>query len=494
MMKNRNTYQIIMAFLLILGWTNSVYACTTILVGKAASTNGSILIGRNADGYSGNIAVHFLYHEPKKIGYTYKNLEASSSRFRYHLPNHLMGYTGIPDWETGTYEEAGFNDAGIGISATETIASNPQTLKVDPYVTDKGILEEAIPTLLLPQMKTARQGVEMLGKMIETYGSGEGFGVAFVDQHEAWYLENAGGHQWLAVRLPDNAYFVSANQSRLGEVNLSDTRNYLASPTLISFALKKGLYNPKEGVFNFHKVYGKNDEFDKGYNYPRMIYLLNTYTASTKNESFTQGDFPVFLKPDHLLSLTNVEEGLQNYFQGTSHDPYTSQNPKAAVRPISVYRTQESSILETRKNLPKALAHIQYINFGMTALGIYIPFYQTAKIPDDFKIGTDKADDKSAYWKLRKLQMMAMLNFPKYAPIVQKAYRQLNIQIQKDQKQFEQKYLAIYKKNPVAAKKLLDKFTQETVNRVMTTTASLTNKLITLESTSINKKYLFDGA
>lgn len=493
-MKKNSIKKITLLIALASSAITSAYACTTILVGKNASADGSILIARNEDGSDGNAAVRFMYHSPRKKGYVYKNYE--ENKFTYTLPNNLMGYTGAPDWQThnSTFEEAGFNDAGVGISATETIASNAAMLKIDPYVDDTGIVEEAIPTIILPQARSAREGVEMLGKIIENVGSGEGFGVAFVDKNEAWYLENAGGHQWLAVRLPDDGYFVSANQSRLGEVNLTDSDNYLSSPNLIKFAETNGLFNPKDGPFNFHKVYGHNDSTDEAYNYPRVKYLQNTYTASTKGKSVSNGDFPVFLKPDHKLSVTDVEDGLRSYFKGTDSDPYTSQNPKATARPISVYRTQESHVLKVRSNLPKPIANIEYLNLGMTALGIYVPFYQGAKIPEYYSISTDQADDDSAYWKFRKLQMLAMTNFPKYAPMVQASYADLDADIQQRQVDFEAHYVKLYKKNPKAAQKLLDQFTNDTLADVMATTAALTNKIITDKSMEINKQYKFHGA
>ena len=131
----------------ITGAISASYACTTILVGKNASSDGSILIARNEDGESGNAAVRFMYHPARKIGYLYKNVE--ENQFTYQMPDNLMGYTGSPDWQTNnsTFEETGFNDLGVGISATETIQSNAKTLQVDPYLESTGIVEEAIPTI-----------------------------------------------------------------------------------------------------------------------------------------------------------------------------------------------------------------------------------------------------------------------------------------------------------------------------------------------------------
>ena len=73
----------------------------------------------------------------------------------------------------------------------------------------------------------------------------------------------------------------------------------------------------------------------------------------------------------------------------------------------------------------------------MTALGIYLPFYQGATIPESYKLATGKADNDSAYWKFRKVQALTLLNFPKYAPLVQARYAQLNQQISLKQKEFE---------------------------------------------------------
>lgn len=471
------------------------FACTTIVVGKNASQDGSILVARNEDGSDGNAAVRFMYHKPRKNGYLYRNYE--ENKFTYQLPNNLMGYSGSPDWQThnSTFEEAGFNDAGVGISATETIVSNAATLKVDPYVADSGIVEEAIPTILLPQIKSAREGVMMLGKIIEEKGSGEGFGVVFVDKDEAWYLENAGGHQWLAVRLPEDGYFVSANQSRLGEVDLKDSDNYLYSPNLISFAEETGLYNSKkDGNFNFHKVYGQNNEVDKAYNYPRVAYIQNLFTPSTKNYPVKDGDFPLFLRPGHKLSITDVESALSSYYQGTPSDPYTSENPNATARPIAVYRTQQSHVLQVRDNLPQPIANVEYLNLGMTAIGIYVPFYQGAKIPESYMLATDQADDLSAYWKFRKLQMLVMLDFPKFAPIVQDRYAKLNQEIIAKQAQFEKEYVKVYAKSPKLAARLLDEFTKSTLDEVFATTSELTNQIITLQSMDISNKYSFHGA
>ena len=136
-----------------------------------------------------------------------------------------MRYTAVPnalDGE-GIWAAHGVNAAGVGMTATETITSNARVLGADPlveYVPAKdgveeisgGIGEEDIVSLVLPYIHSAREGVTRLGSLLEKYGTYEMNGIAFSDKNEIWWLETIGGHQWIARRVPDDAYVVMPNQ------------------------------------------------------------------------------------------------------------------------------------------------------------------------------------------------------------------------------------------------------------------------------------------
>ena len=475
--------------------STSAIACTTIIVGKKASKNGSVIVGRNEDGSQATNAVNYIRIPAKKHGYLF-----IQDDFSYQMPDNLLSHTATPDFSNNdSYQEAGFNDADVSMSATETIYSNKKVLAIDPYV-KTGITENAMVTVILPQIHSPREGVKLLGKIIEEKGSAEGFGVVFSDNNEAWYLENAGGHEWVAIRIPDDKYFVSANQSRIGKIDFKDHKNFMYSKGLKEFAIKHNLYKPNKENLVFRKVFGKNTigntiSYDTIYNHLRVktiqkLFNPNSNIKTKKN----QNDFPTFLKPEHKLSIFDVQDGLSNYYQETENDPYTSKNINAKYRPISVFRTQASHILEERNNLPKEIADIMYLDLGMTALGFYVPFYYSADIPQSYLLSSDKADNSSAFWKFRKLQTLAMTNFPKYAPIVQSAFKNLREQIQQNRIAFEKKYLSIYKENPKKAKQLLNEFTIETIGSVYEVTDNLTNKIFTDMTKKINKAYSFHGA
>lgn len=244
--------------------------CTEILVGKAASMDGSTIVARNEDGYGPINPIKFVVHpatDQKQATFT-----SAVTGVNVPLPDHAYRYTGTPqaDQSDGQYEEAGINEFNVGMSATETTATNARVLGYDPLVND-GINEEAMITLVLPYVKTAKEGAQRLGALLEKYGTGESNSIAFNDKNEIWYLETAGGHHWAAMRLPEDSYAIAPNQTLMQEVNLDDPDNFLVATDLVDFVTKYHL-NPTPGTFNFREIFGTHGEDDAYYNTPRTWY------------------------------------------------------------------------------------------------------------------------------------------------------------------------------------------------------------------------------
>ena len=173
-------------------------ACTTILVGKNASYDGSTMIARNDDSGSGHFtAKKFVVVQPEEHPAVYKSV---LSHVEIPLPGDPMRMTAMPNAVEGKgiWAAAGVNAANVGMTATETITSNPRVLGADPLVVYQpamgdtpevpgGIGEEDIVYLVLPYIHSAREGVERLGRLLETYGTYEMNGIAFQDVHEIWW-------------------------------------------------------------------------------------------------------------------------------------------------------------------------------------------------------------------------------------------------------------------------------------------------------------------
>lgn len=474
-------------------------ACTTIFVGENASSDGAQYIARNEDMNPANPKV--LQVNQEKINKD-TEFKTNLNKFTYTLPEKAMRYTTIPEWNDKgqfRFSSNGFNDAGVGISATETIFANDASLKIDPYVEDTGIIEDAIPDVVLPYVSSAKEGVMRLGKIIEEKGAGEGFGAAFIDKDGIWYLETGSGHQWMAAKIPANTYYVTANQGRLEKFDINDKENYLSSPTLISFAEQNGLYDPKkDGEFNFKKAYTKDDAKSDGYyNYPRVLVLQKMYNPEIKTDfkDVKSNDFPVFLKPAKKLGLEDIKAGLRNHYENVGTSPYATTYPDTTKRPISVFRTQHSHILQVRKDLPKEIGNVRYIAFGMPTLSVYVPvYYGPDSYVEAYTIGSPQADNASAHWKFRKLQTLAMIDFNKYSKIVQAEYSKQEAQFAEEQQAMEKEYLSIYKKDPAKAKQLLQDFQNKVMQDALNTTDKLTNIIMQDLTNSVNERYRFKGA
>ena len=228
-------------------------ACTTILIGREASYDGSTIVARNEDSPGGQF-------EPKRMQVVHPQDQprvytSVESHLTIELPEEPMRYSSVPDAIPGhgIWAAAGFNDANVGMSATETITSNERVLGADPLVeytpargregedgyvpaTPGGLGEEDFVTLVLPYIRSAREGVQRLGSLLERYGTYEMNGIAFSDVDEIWWLETVGGHHWIAKRVPDDAYVTMPNQLGIDWFDLADAEGeqveHMASPDL----------------------------------------------------------------------------------------------------------------------------------------------------------------------------------------------------------------------------------------------------------------------
>ena len=465
--------------------------CTTIIIGKEQTADGSMIVSRSED-WDAMEAKNYEIFEATDNGP--REFVAKDSPFRCELPEKALGYSALSPYNLhGHWGSAGFNTAGVGMSATESIFSSDEVLKHDPLV-ENGVAENSVFNITLPYVHTAREGVERLGMLIEKYGIAEGFGIGFVDSKEIWYLETACGHRWLACRMPKDKYFVTGNQSRFRTYDPNDKENYLASADLIEFAEKHGLYNPAQGAFDFHEAYARDVELDTTYNYPRVWGLQQFFSPSIKND-VTKNTFPVFAKPEEKITLTKLRTAFRFHYDNTDHDPYLHSNPKEPYRPVSIFRTTQTHLLQVRPELPQAIGCVNYVAMGMADLGVFLPLYQgITSYPEAYTKGTDESSADSAYWKFRKIMVLGMTNYNKYAPIIKETYAKFEAETDQRQREMEEEYLRIYKTQPLHAKDLLQAFSDKVLTDALEVADRLQEKLFTQMTKDIQQEYLFHGA
>ncbi|MGO2744466.1 MAG: C69 family dipeptidase, partial [Lacticaseibacillus paracasei] len=145
-------------------------ACTSILVGKKASIDGSTMIARNDDTFSPLTPQRFYMHAGWK-GEKSLHVKSPLNGFEADLPENGYRYNAVPNVENdklGDYEESGINERNVAMSATESTYGNERALGFDPLVKD-GLDEDLIVNMVLPFIESARHGVEYLGQLIKQY-------------------------------------------------------------------------------------------------------------------------------------------------------------------------------------------------------------------------------------------------------------------------------------------------------------------------------------
>ena len=341
-------------------------ACTTILIGKAASFDGSTIIARNEDSPGGQFEpkkMHVVSPEEQPRTYT-----ATASHVTIELPDNPMRYMSVPDALPGhgIWAAAGINEANVAMTATETITSNERVLGADPLVELRpalgregeegfepevpgGIGEEDMVTLVLPYIRSAREGVQRLGELLERYGTYEMNGIAFSDVDEIWWLETVGGHHWIARRVPDDAYVTMPNQLGIDSFDLADAegahKEHMASADLrswmaanhldltlssssVGFAAKASSASQVTDVFNPRDAFGSHSDSDHVYNTPRAWYMQRCLNPSDRWDGPAatlrpeSDNIPWCRVPERKLTIEDVKYVLSAHYQGTPYDPY----------------------------------------------------------------------------------------------------------------------------------------------------------------------------
>ncbi|MEY8441454.1 C69 family dipeptidase [Lactobacillaceae bacterium 24-114] len=403
---------------------NKLSACTSILIGKKASIDGSIMIGRNEDAKAA-WPKHMVIHPRGGVSSKFVSKE---TKLELRLPENSARYSATPEWtdKYGLFEEDGINEYNVAMSATESAYSNDLVLGADPLV-EKGLNEEAMVTVVLPFVKTAREGVQRLGNLIAKYGTGETNGVLFADDDEAWYFESGAGHYWVAQRIPDDCYAVVANQLAIQEIDFDDPDNFMFHPGIREFVEKNDL-NPEPGTFNFRKIFGTADRSDAIYSEPRVWIGHQMFSPKQAyNETPESADLPFLMKPDRLLSVRDAQRYLSNHFEGTEFDPLTDGPTSHIYRPISLAKTQESHILQTGRKGPD----IHWLAMGVANESTYVPFFNGINnVPLAYTRGKLPAQLNSAYWIFKHASVLVDSHLHDFLPLLRDVQKERNIAAQ----------------------------------------------------------------
>ncbi|NME62560.1 C69 family dipeptidase [Bifidobacterium thermophilum] len=422
-------------------------SCTTLLVGKSATIDGSTMIARNDDSGSGRYdPKRFIAVNPADQPRHYRS---ELSHVSIELPDDPCRYSIVPNAlpGRGILAECGISERNIAMSATETIAVNERVLGADPMVelqaaqgepgdddyrpeVPGGIGEEDFITLVLPYVRSAREGVRRLGELLERFGTYEANGIAISDVDEIWYVETIGGHHWIARRVPDDCYAAIPNQLGLDGFDLEDAfgdaRNHMCSADLVEFIrdnhLDRGMGSGGSGVwragtFNPRTLFGTRTTKDHIYNTPRAWYMERYLNPSEDWDSpaarYTpiSDDIPWCRRPENRVTVEDVAFLMASHFEDTPYDPYGSRGTdetRRRYRPIGINRTGQMGLLQIRPYEPETNRSVMWLQYGSGPFTTLTPFYTNVRDTPAYlrDTGAEVSTD-SFYWTSRIIAALA---------------------------------------------------------------------------------------
>ena len=409
-------------------------ACTVIMVGREASTDGSVMSTHAADC---GVCDFTWRHVPAA------DHKPTEKRKLYHIDQIrtwppaeggkwamvLKDPTGIEIPQvahTYGYHHAVFgymNDQQLAIA--ESTIGNVRKL-ANPTPTPATNIT-MLTLLAMERCRTAREAIRLMGSLAEEYGYGYHDGgemLAVSDPAEIWIFEimpvgplwtpksGKPGAVWAAQRVPDGHVAVCPNESRIGEIDLGNPDYFLASAHAESFAVEAGLYDPQSGKpFNWKRAYSpaEGSAASSEGRRSRMWRFFDLVAPSKKFKAETPNmDFPFSVKPDAKLSPKDVMALTRDKSEGTVYDPvrglrggpFRNPNYYRGTRLISVPNVEYTTLTQCRSWLPDPIGGIVWVALGAQDTSCYIPFYGGATdIPKSFSTGDHFVLDRgSARW------------------------------------------------------------------------------------------------
>ena len=476
--------------------------CTTILVGKNASFDGSTMVARTEDAPSGVFrAKKFVNVAPEEQPRKYKSV---ISKVEIDLPNNPVRYTAVPNaiLDNGIWGQCGANEYNVSMSATETITSNERVLGADPLV-DCGIGEEDIYTIVMPYIASAREGVTFLGNLLEKYGTYEMNGIAFQDENEIWWLETIGGHHWMARRVPDDSYVIMPNQLGIDKFDFDDAfgakKEFMCSADLLDFVKKYHLDLSIDGDFNPRHAFGSRSDADHTYNTPRAWILQryfnptsNTYDGINSDYRPDSDNLPWARIPEKKITVEDIKYALSHHYQGTEYDSYSKDIhsvKKGTLRPIGINRTNFLGLVQIRPYMPDELKCLQWLAIGSCVFNAIVPFYTNInRTPDYLANTTNQVTTENFYWTNRLIAALCDAHFADTASHIERY--QLKVQSQSTAliNKYDEKFIAekISKDN---AKDFLEKANDNIADELKVQTDDLLDKALYTASCNMKNKF-----
>lgn len=485
-------------------------SCTSIMVGKKASADGSVITSHTCDSWYRQ----WVNIVPAKVYANDTITEIYDGRMHTEYPSDRTGMKvkgTIPQAKsTFAFVDTSYpclNEKQLGIG--ETTITGRRELKNPNGM----FMIEELERIALERCTTAREAIKLMGELIKKYGYGDsGECLTIADPNEVWHFEVFGegkdkiGGVWAAVRIPDDEVGVSANIPRISEINLKNPDRYMASENVFEVAKRNGWWDGKE-PFKFWKAYNGKNYFGEPKAFSvREYYILNKLAPSL-NLKFDAEELPLSVKPEKKVDVTDVMALLRETYEGTEWD--NTKNLKVAIknrktgtvdtiispkanpwmrsdeqrllnalnkgivagnRNVAVPQCAYSTVIQLRSWLPDDIGGVLWLGLDNPGQSPRVPiFCGTTDLPAAYKVcANHRYRDDSAAWVFRKANKLAALNWGKQRKSLENARNYLEAKGQRELPFVEAQYQEILKNEGLeAARNFLTQYTADFIGASM---------------------------
>ena len=475
-------------------------ACTNFIVGKKASTDGSVICSYNADDYGLFIGLcHFPAGKHAK-GEMRKIYDWDNKKYHGEIPE-------APE----TYNVIG-NINEYQVTIGETTYGGREEMRDSTGILDYGSLIY----VALQRSKTAREAIKVMTSLVEKYGynsGGETFTIC--DPNEAWIMEMMGkgpgsrGAVWVAIRIPDNAICGHANQSRIRTFNQKDKENVMFSKDCISFARSKGWFTGKDKDFSWNETYAAPDFGGRRFCDARVWSFFrhfdkdfDRYLPWAEGKDPNAEPMPLWIVPDRKVSVQDIEACMRDHYEGTALSldrdlgqgvwemPYRPTPLQYEVdgkkyfneRPTSTQQTGFSYVSQMRSWLPRQIGGVLWFGNDDGNMVAYTPIYCGNTIqPECYNTpGADAVtfSDKNAFWVCNWVSNMTYPRYSQLFPSLKAVRDSLEQSYFAQQAGIEEKAQALYRQSPAQAVAYLNNYSNTKAQQMLDRWKKLATYLI----------------
>jgi len=504
---------IAVAAIVSLGW-----ACTTVIVTKGASVDGSVMTSHSCD--CGECDFRYVYIPAA-------DFEAGSKRPVYPFHEPYPRYVGkdmgptYDDPNFAPYEPLGYIDqvehtfayyeAAYGVINEHQVAIGECTCSAKVYaqpVAGECIFDiAALSKVALERCTTARDAVQLMGDLAVEYGYyGWGETLTVTDPNEAWVFEVCASPDkksalWAAKKVPDGEVFVEANIFRIRELD-PENPDIMFSPNLIEVATEAGWYDPSTGPIDWMATVSTGEYSQPYYSLRRIWRVLDRVAPSKEfspwvEDGFTT-DYPFSVVPDEKLSVADVISLFRDFYEGTEFDlteglaagPFGNPNRYSGSsklikgsweRAISIFRCDYVFVTQARNWLPDPIGGVVWFGAAAPHESILVPLYCGINdVPYAFDHGNlHEFDADVAGWAMNFMGNWAELKFSYMYPEIQALQQEIEGKLFAVQPAIEAAAAQLYEVDPELCKEFLTDYVANVTNRVMEDVWDFNRYLIT---------------